>query len=74
MAANVAVNVVKEKCVMCFNDEENSEKGSCWIGCEDPHGRRYHQSCVGMDEDEEDIGNLGEEKWVYSQCSGSSVG
>ena len=69
----MAKNVAKEKCVMCFNYEENSENAS-WIACEDPHGRQYHQSCVGMDEDEEDIGNLGEKKWAYSQYSGNYVG
>ena len=31
MVANMAVNVVKEKCVMFFDDEEKSEEGSSWL-------------------------------------------
>ena len=62
----MAANVVKEKCIMCLNDEESSEEGSSWIDCISPYGRWYHQRFVGMDE--EDIGSLSEEMWVYSAC------
>ena len=60
MAANVAANVVKEKCIVSLKDEENSKEGSSWTGCDGPRRRLDHQSCVRMDE--EDIGRLSKVK------------
>ena len=64
----MVANVVKVKCMVCLKDEEGSKEGLSWIGCDDPCGRWYHHSCVGMDE--VDIGSLSEEQWFSSHVLG----
>ena len=55
-----------------IRDEESSEEGSSWIGCDGPCGRWYNQSCVGMDK--EDIGGLSEENEFVLNVLGVLLG